>query len=74
MGGKGGVGKMFAVDDAGRLYGLSPDGSGVFRYDGSWNAPIKWANVGGAAGKIFAGGNGRLFATSPQTNDLMSYE
>jgi len=70
----GGPGKMFAVDDTGRLYGLSPDGSGVFRYEGAWNTPEKWTKVGGAAGKIFAGGNGRLFATNPQTNDLMSYE
>jgi len=70
----GGPGKMFAVDDFGRLFGLSPDGSAVMRYDGAWNANSKWMPVGGAAGKIFAGGNGRLFATNPQTSDLMSYE
>jgi hypothetical protein len=70
----GGPGKMFAVDDFGRLFGLSPDGSAVMRYDGAWNAQYKWTKVGGAAGKIFAGGNGRLFATNPKTNDLMSYE
>ena len=70
----GGPGKMFAVDDFGRLFGLSPDGSAVMRYDGAWNAQYKWTQVGGAAGKIFAGGNGQLFATNPQTNDLMSYE
>lgn len=70
----GGPGRMFAVDDAGRLYGLSPDGRGVFRYEGAWNAPRKWTQVGGAAGKIFAAGNGRLFATNPVTGDLMSYE
>ena len=70
----GGPGKMFAVDDLGRLYGLSPDGSGVMRYDGAWNNLTKWTKVGGAAGKIFAGGNGRLFATNPQNGELMSYE
>jgi hypothetical protein len=70
----GGPGKTFAVDDEGRLYGLSPDGSGVFRYDGRWNAPQEWTRVGGAAGMIFAGGKGRLFATSPQTSNLMSFE
>jgi hypothetical protein len=70
----GGPGKMFAVDDGGRLYGLSPDGGGVYRYDGAWNLQHKWTQIGGPAGKIFAGGQGRLFATNPQTKDLMSYE
>jgi hypothetical protein len=70
----GGPGKMFALDGNGRLYGLSPDGSGVYRYDGSWKELQKWTRVGDAAGKIFAGGNWRLFATNPQTGDLMSYE
>lgn len=70
----GAPGKMFAVDDAGRLYGLSVDATGVYRYDGAWNYPQKWTRVGDAAGKIFAAANGRLFATNPQTHDLMSYE
>ena len=70
----GGPGKMFAVDDIGRLYGLSPDGSAVLRYSGTWLTPRQWTKIGGAAGKIFAGGNGRVFATNPQTNDLMSFE
>lgn len=70
----GGPGKMFAVDDLGRLYGLSPDASAVMRYDGAWNAQAEWTAVGGAAWQIFAGGSGRLFATNPQTGDLMSFE
>ncbi len=70
----GGPGKMFAADDQGRLYALSPDGKGVLRYDGSLNVAWKWTPVGGAAGSIFAGGYGRLFATSPNTNDLYSLE
>ncbi len=70
----GGPGKMFAVDDTGKVFGLSPDGSGVFRYKGSWNNLKNWMVVGGAAGKIFAGGEGRLLATNPQNDDLMSYE
>ncbi len=70
----GGGGKMFAVDDTGRVYGLSPDAQGVFRYDGDWKMLSRWTKVGGAAGKIFAGGNGRLFATNPQSGDLMSFQ
>jgi hypothetical protein len=70
----GGPGKMFAVDDIGRIFGLSPDGSGVYRYEGSWKNLRKWSRIGDAAGKIFAGGNGRIFATNPQTHDLMSFE
>ena len=70
----GGPGKMFAVDDLGRLYGLTPDGKAVNRYDGAWNALEKWTKIGDVAGKIFAGGNGRLFATNPQTHELRTYE
>ncbi len=59
----GGPGKMHAVDDAGRMYGLSVDGNAIFRYDGGTGTPWKWTKVGGSAGKIFAGGYGRLIRT-----------
>jgi hypothetical protein len=68
----GGPGKMFAVDDGtGALYGLSPDGGAVWRYTGT---PIKWEKIGGPAGSIYTGPFGRLYATSPQTHDLWSYQ
>jgi hypothetical protein len=70
----GGPGKMHTVDDSGRMYGLSVDGNAVFRYDGGTGTPWKWTKVGGSAGKIFAGGYGRLFATNPTTGDLWSLE
>lgn len=63
----GGPGKMFATDNVGRLYGLSVDGKVVTRWTGT---PNQWEHVGGAADKIFAGGDGLLFATNPDTKDL----
>ena len=70
----GGPGRMFAVDDTGRLYGLAPDANAVFRYDGNWKDPHEWTKIGGPADAIFAAGQGRLFATSPQTKNLMAYQ
>jgi hypothetical protein len=61
---------MFALDDSGHLYGLSPDGSGVFSYNGK---PMEWTQIGGPAGNIYAGG-GSLFATNPDTGDIYKYQ
>lgn len=69
----GGPGKDFAVDDGGRLYGLSVLGASVVRNDGSWSNPTSWTQIGGAAAAIFAGGDGQFFATSPGTGDLWAY-
>ena len=69
----GGPGKAFAVDDGGRLYGLSPQGASVHRNDGSWSNPATWSQIGSAAEAIFAGGSGRLFATAPGTCDLWAF-
>jgi hypothetical protein len=53
----------------GQLYGLSPDGSGVWHSKGT---PDNWEQVGGPAGMIYAGAN-LLFATDPQTGDIYRY-
>jgi hypothetical protein len=68
----GGPGKSFAVDVEGRLFGLSPDSSGVFRYDGSYQDPMRWTRIGGAAAGIAAGWR-VLLATNPQTRDLWAF-
>jgi hypothetical protein len=65
----GGPGKTFSVDVNGRLYGLSPDESGVYRYDGSFSTPAQWTQIGGAAADIYAGW-GEILAKNPQTNEL----
>jgi hypothetical protein len=64
----GGPGKMFATDGV-HLYGLSPDGSAVYRYD---ETPGNWVKVGGAAAEIYGGG-GYLYATNPQTGDVYRF-
>jgi hypothetical protein len=63
----GGPGAEFAWDDAGHLYGLSS--TGVF----VWIAGQTWAQIGGLAGHIYAGGNQWLYATSPQSGQIYSY-
>jgi hypothetical protein len=63
----GGPGEEFAWDDAGHLYGLSP--TGVF----VWIGGQSWAQIGGPAGRIYAGGNQRLYATNPQSGQMYSY-
>lgn len=68
----GGPGKAFSVDVEGRLYGLSPDGSKVWRYDGSLNTPDKWTQIGGAAAGICAGWK-EVLAINPQTKELWIY-
>ena len=66
----GGPGKMFAVDQGGNLYSLSPDGSGVWHYDGT---PMQWTKIGGAAAGIYVGAHNRLYATNPTTFELWEY-
>jgi hypothetical protein len=67
----GGAGATFAVSNT-TLYGLSSDGSGVYQ----WTGAQDWAQVGGAATRIFAGG-ADLFATAPSgvvgVGDLYHY-
>ena len=62
----GGPGQKFVVAGSGHLYGLSPDRSGIYRYNG---APMSWTRVRGASGDIFGGPAG-FFATDPDTGDL----
>ena len=61
---------MFAINDYDQLYGLSIGSKGVYRYD---NQPMKWTQIGNAAAKIYAGGK-RLFATNPQSGDILEYD
>lgn len=63
----GGPGKMFAVDDMGNVYGISPDGSQIWEYR---IAKKQWLKVGDSAAYIFACGNRQLFAIHPQTGML----
>lgn len=66
----GGPGKMFVTAGlTGKLYALSPDGSGIWRYEGT---PTQWTKIGGAAKEIYGGVYG-LFATNPDTGDIWSY-
>ncbi|MFD4399120.1 hypothetical protein [Kitasatospora sp. NPDC058478] len=65
----GGPGAQFAVDDAGGVYGLTPDRGGVFQWQGGAN----WAQVGGPAGSIVAGGGRTLLATDPTSGDVFRY-
>jgi hypothetical protein len=61
---------MFAVglnDD--ELYGLSPDGSGVFKWTGQGE---DWTKIGGPASAIFYGG--LLLATNPETGDIWRWD
>lgn len=46
----GGPGKMFVLDGQGQLYGLSPDGNGIFKYSGTGT---KWVQIGGPAKEIY---------------------
>jgi hypothetical protein len=57
-------GKMFAIDDHNRLYGLTPDGSKIFQYSGQPNNWLQPPIGSTPAGKIFAGAS-VLCATSP---------
>jgi hypothetical protein len=65
----GGPGRTFAVS-GNRLYGLAPDGSGVWEWTGRGD---QWKRIGGPAANIYAGGAG-LFATNPRTGDIYKYK
>jgi len=70
----GGPGKMFTVDDEGRLYGLSTEGApneGVWFHWGP--DPKDWMRIGEPAGRIVAAGNQLLYATNPQTKDVLHF-
>jgi hypothetical protein len=60
---------MFAAGGR-NLYGLSPDGSAVFRNAG---VPMEWTKIGGPAGAIYAS-RGCLLATNPKSHDLWLHE
>jgi hypothetical protein len=65
----GGAGRQWVATRT-TLYGLSPDGSGVYRYSGT---PNVWYQVGGPAAKLYAGTD-TLYATNPTTGDIYRYE
>jgi hypothetical protein len=65
-----GTGQQVSPDKDGKIFGLAPDGSGVYNYDGS---PESWTQVGGPATAIYGGG-GVLCATNPDTGDLYRYD
>lgn len=68
----GGPGRVFVFaespDHIVDLFGLAPDGSGVFRYVNG----TTWEKVGGPAGWIY-GGRAGLFATNPQTGNIYKF-
>jgi hypothetical protein len=68
----GGPGKAFTVDTEGRLYGLSSNGDGVWRYEGCATDPTHWTKIGGAAGLVCAG-HREVLATNPSTRELWAY-
>lgn len=70
----GGPGRMFAVTGAGQLFGLTPDGAEVKRFQGTASG---WLRVGGAAGAIYGAVDHHprgLYATNPVSGDLMAYD
>lgn len=69
----GGPGLTFACDAKGYLFGLSPDGSGVWRYDGLFGPPVPWIPIGGPASNLYARGFG-VYATNPQTGDIHIFQ
>ncbi len=68
----GGPGQAFTVDTEGRLYGLSPGGGGVWRYDGCTTDAKRWTQIGQAAGTVCAG-HREILATNPTTKELWLY-
>ncbi|MGW4650170.1 hypothetical protein [Kitasatospora sp. NPDC004289] len=60
----GGPGAQFAIDPSSRIYGLSPDFSGVYE----WTGGKSWHQIGSEAGQIVAGSAG-LLATNPTTGN-----
>ncbi len=68
----GGPGKMFAVDDYGHLFAISPDGTSVWQYDNNPKNPMHWTKIGGAASKICAGKH--LYLIKSQTGEVYQYD
>jgi len=70
----GGAAKKFIANDDG-LYGLSPDGQGIWQFAG-WQVTNdkagEWTQIGGPASAIYGGGH-VLLATNPDTGDLYLY-
>jgi Tectonin domain len=70
----GGPGSMFAVGDN-ALYGLSPDGSGVWEYV---NSSIPWGPLGSPTGgpvaRIYTGPGANLFATDAASGNIYTYD
>jgi hypothetical protein len=68
----GGPGRVFGVagnaDGSFSIFGLAPDGSGVY----GWAGGTSWVRVGGPANWIYTGRAG-LFATNPQTGNIYRY-
>ncbi len=54
------------------LFGLSPDRAHVSMYSGNGVGPAAWAQIGGVASKLYAGGAG-LFATNPNDGSINRY-
>src|SRR2546423_12196584 len=52
-----------------RIYGLSPDGNGVYSYNGT---PGSWTKIGGPALKIYGGGS-TLGGARPRPGDNYPY-
>jgi hypothetical protein len=63
----GGPGRTFAFCSG--VYGLRPNGSGVYRYTGQ---DTNWIQIGGAANWIYGGVAG-FFATAPNNGDINRY-
>ncbi|MFD8147101.1 hypothetical protein [Streptomyces sp. NPDC059708] len=68
----GGPGAAFAVSDN-HLYGLAPDHSGVYEWNGKEGSRSDWTRVGWAAKDIYAGGAG-LFATDRVSGVIRKYD
>ncbi len=51
------------------VYGLSPDRSGVYKYQGT---PEHWTKIGGPSERLIGGGS-KLCALSPQNSDIWQY-
>jgi hypothetical protein len=65
----GGPGRTFAVCDQG-LFGLSPNGSGVYQWKGLHSE--NWNHIGDAAAWIYCG-NAGLLATNPSSGDVFHW-
>ena len=66
----GGPGQEFVVSDLGDLYGITPDGTAVFKYLG---IPYQWQKIGGPAAHLYAG-RFSLYATDPNTGNISKYQ